>query len=239
MPEVVLVVQQVQDGVRHAADAQLQRRAVGHQAGDVFRDAFGDVVRLADHRPLQQRLVVFDQIVDLVDVQEAVPQRPRHVRVDLGHQQFRRFGGRLGDVHGDAQAAEAVLVRRADHDQRHVDRRAPRLEQAGNVGKEDRRVVRARVVHRVAQALADEESVGAKAGRVFRVGIGSDAQRQHLHDLRIAEPAAGLDQRPHQGLRLAASGRYEHAVSRTDMANGVFRRYQFLGESFLPSRRHQ
>ena len=38
MPEVVLVGQQVQHGVRHAADAELQRGPVGDQPGDVVGD---------------------------------------------------------------------------------------------------------------------------------------------------------------------------------------------------------
>ena len=77
-----------------------------------------DFVRLPDHRPLQQRLVMFDQIDGIwLTCRKQSPSARGMSRVDPSHQQFRRFGGRLGNVHGDAQAAEAVLVRWTDHDQ--------------------------------------------------------------------------------------------------------------------------
>jgi len=72
---------------------------------------------------------VLDQAVDLVDVQEAVAERPRHVVVHLGDDQLGGVRGGLGDVHRDAEAAIPVAVRRADHDQGDVDRNAVGLEQ--------------------------------------------------------------------------------------------------------------
>jgi hypothetical protein len=64
---------------------------------------------------------VRDRLLQLPQVDEGVPERPRHPGVDLRQDQVRRLHRRPDHVHRDAEAAVAVRVRRADLDQRHVD----------------------------------------------------------------------------------------------------------------------
>ena len=77
--EVFLVLQKADHRLRDAADAELNGRAVLHQRGDVFGDLPG---RLGDlgGRHFQNRRLRRHQHVNVVDVDEAVAQRPRHVR---------------------------------------------------------------------------------------------------------------------------------------------------------------
>ena len=114
--QVVAVGQRGQHRVGDPADAELQRVAVGDQAGHVAGDLACRFVGLVDHRPLEQRLVVRDEVVDLADVEEAVAERAGHVRLTWAISSLADWRP-IGHVHRDAQAAEAVLVRRADHDQ--------------------------------------------------------------------------------------------------------------------------
>ena len=70
---------------------------------------------------LDQRLVHRHQDVEVKNVDEAVAQSPRHLRVYLGDHQAGIGCSRLDDVYRDPQAAAAQLIGQADLDQSHVD----------------------------------------------------------------------------------------------------------------------
>ena len=89
-------------------------------------------------RQLEQRVVHRDEVRDAVHVEEGVAERARHLRVHLGEDEGRRVDGRADDVHRDAEAHEAVAVRRADLDERHVDADAAARDQQRDLGQEDR-----------------------------------------------------------------------------------------------------
>ena len=164
---------------------------------------------------------MLDEVVNVPDVEEAVAVGPRHVPVYLGDDQLGGFNRSLGDVHRDAQAAVAIVVRRADADERDIDREAVRPEEIGHLRKEDRRVVRAGLVHGVAHAVADEERVGAEITGILGLGVRSDAERQDVDDLGVGQVVAIGRHRPHQLLRLAAGRPDEHAVAGADSLHRV------------------
>ena len=93
-PEVVLVHQGHRRGRRDRADPQLERRPVRHEGRDVRADPLLDV---ADHRVGVgvRRDVDLDAEVDVVDVDEAVAERPRHRPVELDDDRLRRADGRV------------------------------------------------------------------------------------------------------------------------------------------------
>ena len=109
-------------GLRNAPDAEFDGGAVLHQRGDVFGNLPG---RLGDfgRSALPESASSHGTSTSMsYDVDEAIAQRARHVRVDLRDDERGVFGGAFDDVHRHAEAAHAVLVRRRDLDQGHVQR---------------------------------------------------------------------------------------------------------------------
>ena len=225
--EIVLVRQHGEDGVGDIADAELERGAIGDQPFEVQGDVAHRLGHLVAGRPLEQRLGVVDELVDLVDMNERVAERARHPLVDLGDDELGRFDRRLRDVDRDAQAAPAVLVRRTDAHQRDVDAQSPRAKQGRHLGQKHGSVVGARLGHGLAHAVADEESVGAEVVRETRVGVGGDAEREHVDDFGVREVLAGADQRAGQRLRFAAGRTNEDAVAGPNLANRGLGRNKF------------
>ena len=90
---------------------------------------------------LEQRLVALDEIIHLVDVQEAVAGHARHAGVDLGHDERGARDGRLDDVDADAEVQVAVAVGQRRLDERHVDVDVAAVEEIRDLRQEDRRVV--------------------------------------------------------------------------------------------------
>ena len=107
--EVVLVRELHHHGVGDAAVADLQRRAVVDQVGDIFADG---LLHRADLRQpdFDHRLAAFDQRRDLRDVHMAVAEGEGHVGVDLEHHRARLGDGGHGVV--GAQAEGEIAVRR-------------------------------------------------------------------------------------------------------------------------------
>src|SRR5262249_29799561 len=92
--EVSTIRKMAQGLVGHAAQPDLQRRAIFDDRGDVARDALADLAALW-MAILRQGRVNSHQRIDAVEMDEAVALRARHLRVDLGdhvacHAQNRR-----------------------------------------------------------------------------------------------------------------------------------------------------
>ena len=79
------------------ADAELQRRAVLDQVGDVAPDLQREGALLPLRR-LQDRLVAGDHGIDVADVDEAVAEHAGCLAVDLGDDDPGALRGRLDDV---------------------------------------------------------------------------------------------------------------------------------------------
>ncbi len=224
--EVVLLVQEHEDGVGDAADAELQAGAVLHEAGDVAAD------RLLHRtypggRQLDDRLVALDDRVDLVEMDERVAVGARHVGVHLGDHRPGGLGGRLGVVDRDAEGAIAVFVRRRDVDERHVGRQVALAEELGDLAEEHGDVVAAPVPDRLAGARADEQRlVEERVGELWP-GVVALAHRDHVVDLHAPQLARPGDQCVDQFEGLAACMGEHHAVARPDPGEGLGGRRPF------------
>ena len=106
---MLVVLDPVEDGVRNAADADLQAGAVGNFGRHVGADGLLDLRGFAElHR--DRRHVAADRGGNLGFVDQAAAIKVGDGFVDLRDDHARRFHGRDGDVAADAVAAEAVLI---------------------------------------------------------------------------------------------------------------------------------
>ena len=121
--EVATVGEMAERLVRHAAEPDLQGRAVVDDRGDVARHHLGGVAgwRMAI---LRYRRVDAHQCIETVDVDEALAVGPRHCRVHLGNHLPRDGEHRRREVDGDAEADEAASVGRRDLEQGNIDRQS-------------------------------------------------------------------------------------------------------------------
>ena len=121
MPRSCLSVRAMRGRRRDRADPELERRAVRDELGDVLADPPLDV---ADRRAgvLVRRDVDLDGEVDVVDVDEAVAERPRHRPVELDDDRLRGPDGGVHRLDARAERAEAVRVGRRGVDEHDVER---------------------------------------------------------------------------------------------------------------------
>jgi hypothetical protein len=112
--EVVLIGQLLHHGIRNAAIADLQRRAVFDHVGHVFADGLL-------HRPdagqahFQYRLAAFHQRGHLRNMQVALAVREGHVRVHFQHDGARLLQGGHRVVSPQAEGEVAVFIHRRGH----------------------------------------------------------------------------------------------------------------------------
>jgi len=183
--QVLLLVQVGQDGVGHAAVADLDGRPVRDQVGHVLPDARGGAGDLPLTGELQDRLVVLHEVIDLLEVQPAVPAQAGHVGVDLGDDHVSMHGRGHGDVHGNPQVAIPVRIGRGYLDKRHVHRLQPAGEQPLDVREVHRRVIRPPLVHRPSYVRPDEEGVQTELVAELVLGVEGQSQRKRLDDLAV------------------------------------------------------
>ncbi len=127
-PQIVLLRQRLHGRLAGRVQTDLQGRPVLDETRDLATDLDGDL-RLRGRLDRQQILLVLHDDVHIVDMDEALPHHPRHARIDLSDHQVGRVGRGTRDVHGNPQAHPAEIVRRADLDERHVDRHLAAFEQ--------------------------------------------------------------------------------------------------------------
>ena len=105
--EVALVAEGQRHGRRDGADPELERRAVGHELRDVLADPPLDVADLAG-RVLVRRDVHLDREVDVVHVDEALAEGPRHRPVELDDDRLRGPDRGVHRLDRRAERAEPV-----------------------------------------------------------------------------------------------------------------------------------
>ncbi|MEJ2038830.1 MAG: hypothetical protein P8X55_07840, partial [Desulfosarcinaceae bacterium] len=116
---MMLVFQLGADGFKQGAHGKGQATAVFDQGLDVGGDQVENrFTRLA--LEIDRRLVGRHQQVEAGHMYEGVAQGARHVGIDFTHHAGGLFHGQAGHVHGDAQAAVAVPVRRRNLHDDHV-----------------------------------------------------------------------------------------------------------------------
>ncbi|OPX78908.1 MAG: hypothetical protein A4E50_02061 [Methanosaeta sp. PtaB.Bin087] len=210
-----------EEGVGGVAVTHLDRRAVLDDPRDVRRDPRGGIGD--DRRPvLQERLVEGDEIVHLLDADEAVTVDPGHEPVDLGDDQRRHLQGRLDDVNRHPQAHVPVVVGGGGLDEGDVDGGDLSSEEIGDLGEEYGGVVGRPPVDGVPGAVANEEGVEPEVIGELLVGVGGDPEGPDVDHLRLEEGLGVtfyvIDEGLEEVLGLAAAGADEYPVAGVDVS---------------------
>ena len=137
------------------ADPELERRAIRDEVGHVAADSPLHVPDLR-HVVLVRRHGELDREVDVIDVDEALAERPRDGPIELDDHRLRGTDRGVHRLDARPERAEAVASGCRVHEDL-IERKHPRLEQPGHVGQEDRHVVRAALLDRHARVRADEQ----------------------------------------------------------------------------------
>ncbi len=232
-PEVVAVGEGLHHRVGDAADARLQRGAVGDEARHVAADGPGHLVELAVLE-LRQRAVHRDQVVDVVHVEEGVAQGPGHLRVDLGDDEVGGLHPGADHVHRDPEAHVAVAVRGRDLDQRHVDAHPPAADELGDLREEDGHEVGPALLHRLPDVGADEERGVPEAPLQPRGHVGRRPQGEEVDDLVVGEVAPEGDQALHQAPGHRGPGADEDPPPPGHGLDGLLHRADLRGKGLLP-----
>ncbi len=125
--QVPVVGQSAQHGIRNTADPHLKCRPIGNQRCDVIGNAILYFGR-GEGEQFRQLVIHLDEMIDLAHVDEAVPQRARHIGIDLRNHHLGHFRRAFGHAHLHAIGTVPVLVRRADVYYRHIQRHPPGAE---------------------------------------------------------------------------------------------------------------
>jgi len=222
-PEVALALEEQQHGVGDLADPHLERRPVLDQRGDVPPDGPSHLPDLRGLRKLQHRPVDLDDVGELGDVDERVAQGAGHLLVRQGDHDARPLGRRLGALHAHPVGAEAVLVRGADVDQRHVHRQDPFREEAGDLAEVDGHEIGAAGVDGLPDVGAREERPVAEGAGEARVDVVGIAEGQQVRDLHVVQLVVSRDHGLDQLLGVAAPRVDPESVSRLDGTHGLLR----------------
>src|SRR5262245_9595365 len=203
--ELAVAIEQPQHGVRHGADASLERRTVRDTFGDQRCDATVDVRRGARGQ-LNHRSVRGTPAGELAHVQLVLPERARHQRVhfdekgDLADERCRILGVA-------AEREVAVPVGRGDRgdDERGRERPHQPRHLAEAVGHQ---VARAPVERVAARGREEPRYVAQTAD--LALDVAAFAERQHLVETDVLEPSLlRLDGIEH-GARLAVADADDH-----------------------------
>ena len=111
--QVLLVLEELDDRLGDAPDAELDGRAVVDQARRCTRRSAGSSSSGSGGWTSISGASTGTRMSRSWTWRKRVAQRARHLRVDLGDDQRGVLGGALDDVDRDAEAAHAALVRRA------------------------------------------------------------------------------------------------------------------------------
>ena len=213
--EVFLVLEKPKHRLRNAANAEFNGGTILDEGGNVFGNLPGRLGRFG-RRHLQNRRLGRNQHVNVMHVDEAIAQRPRHVGIHLRDDERGVLGGAADDVHRHPETAHAVRVRRRDVNEGHVERQLAAVEQARNIGKEDRRVVAQPFLDDVAHVFSDEEAVHAEVLRQLLVRVRRVAESEQMDNLGVRQFGGAFAEGADQLQRLARAGADEHALAGLD-----------------------
>ena len=150
---------------------------------------------------LVRRRVDLDREVDVVDVDEALAERPRHRAVELDDDGPRGTDRGVHRLDRRPERAEPVLVRRRGVDQHRVERQRAGSEQPRDVGQEDRDVVGAALVHRRPRVGADEQRAVPEDAAHLRREVRPRTLDVEMDDADVAQLRRARDQRVEQDRR--------------------------------------
>jgi hypothetical protein len=226
------VIEIGKDGIGDIAVPHLNGVAVFDETGNMLTDAV-DYFPIGVSFELEDRLIVGEDEVYILDVNEAVPMHARHLRVDLGYDSGGCLNGRFDNVHADTKAKVAVRVRQRCLDKSDIDRNGTRMEEVGNLRKEDGRVVGDALVDGIATVASHKERVMSKIMLELLVGIGRITKSPDMDYLGIEEGFwmgfDVIDECADKVLGFTASRADEYTVAFVDMGEYILVGAKFLG----------
>ncbi len=210
--KVALISKTRQDSIRYAADAHLQRGAIGNKRGNIARDAHMHVAHRFDGE-FEQRPAGLNNRGDVAYMDDIISVRAGHPLVDFSDNQL--CASRRGEhaFNRGSQAHEAVLVGRRKLQQRHIDGQRAALDQVFNFAEEDGDVIDASGSHRLAHIGAHKQGAMAEMAFVLGVGIARKPQRAEVNNLYIAQLRGAVNQGIDQHRRRAAPRLNPHSIA--------------------------
>ena len=176
---------------RDRADAELERRAVGDELGDVGADAALDLADLAG-RVLVRRDWSTSTARSMSLTWMKLSPRVRGIdAVELHDHRLRGPDGGVHRLHAGAERTEAVRVGRGGVDEDDVERDRAGVEQVRDVGQEDRHVVGPALVDGRAGVRPDEQGAMAEVAGHLRGQVRAgplDVQMDHPHVVQLGSP---------------------------------------------------
>ena len=220
--QVILLLQEEEDGVGDGADAQLKGVAVPDELGHVLADAPLHVPDLGG-RQLDDGQVGLHDAVQLGDVEESIPQGAGHPLVHLGDDQVGHLGGGFGIVHRDAQADVAVLIGGRDLDHGHVGME-DLLQDGGDLREEHGGEIGPALRGGGPGGGPQEKAIVVEVAVILGLAVLCLAHGHHVDDLHVFI-LVGVGHHGIQNVgRLAGGVGHHDAVARLDAADGLFRR---------------
>ena len=226
--QVLLAGQVPGQGVEQGAEGETQAAAVFDHRGHVGRHAVVDVI----HRPAGKqrcRFGAFHQQVKFIHGDEGVSVGAGNVSVDFPDD-HRRLGHDLPPhIHGDAQRAEPVGIRRGDLDQGHIHGQLPAFDQPRNGGEATGDQIHPSGGDGLAGHPAGEEGfqpvlVGAKLFQGDDIPEAQDLDQGKVLKVQGIRCHEAFD----QGAGFGGTGAQKNVHSRFDAGQGLIRRRPFF-----------
>ena len=194
----------------------------GIELGDECADPPLDVADLAD-RVLVRRDVDLDREVDVVDVDEAVAECPRHRAVELDDDGASGTDCGMDRLDRGSQRAEPVRVGRRGVDEHRVEREGARVEQVGHVRQEDRHVVRPPLIDRPPGVRSDEQRPVPDVAGHLRSQVRPRTLDVQMHDADVGQVLRlrPLDQRVEEDRRRRGGAVNIDLVTAADRRRGL------------------
>src|SRR5579872_6263652 len=224
--ERLTVVQGGEHGVGKTTDTGLQDGAIGDQGCYVCRDAFVQGRWLLDGQ-FKEWPVLLHSRRNLADVKEAIAQASGHPLVDFRNDMTGAMRGRQAAIDAGSEAEESMLVRGAGLDKRNIEGQLAVSKEIFDFAQEDGGVIGAAFMDRLACVGAEKQAVVPEATGVFRTGVSTVPERQHVADFDVAEFGGPADQRIHQNLGSSAS------FPKPDTVAGLDDRYRIVNRHYF------
>ncbi|VVB72712.1 Uncharacterised protein [uncultured archaeon] len=183
--QMLLCLKAGENGIGNASISHLDGRAVLNDAGYVSPDLLGNFTRNWIDI-FQQRLVLRNQVVYVVNANPAVPADRGHAGIGLSDDQSCFFHCRPDDVHAYSKVHVAFPIRKRRLDKGHVQGNSFRADKSGKSREKYGCVVRTGLIYGISGAVSNEEGVEPKViakllVRVRRHAQGDDVDKLGIH----------------------------------------------------------
>ena len=199
--EVLVTTQGVDNRIRYAAYANLERGTVGDLLGNVATDLRLNLIRHR-RRHFHQRFVATAHSADLRHMNNRVAERAGHILVDLSNHHTRTLHSRESDIGRDTVGAITVLVRLGYIQKRHIHRHLSAAKQKRHFAQETWNSIRHTFFHRTAQIVRHEDRQRTERVNILGFGIRCifRTNAKTYNDLDITQFGSAFGERTEQDI---------------------------------------